>query len=115
MVELELSDDEAIDDMRLLLRLTYGPTYTSDAGVLLDLSTRLRLAVLGNALEFVDCVEECLRSVVTNLTFIEALTCLDEIPEELRPHAAIAGLPTAVIRVIVSKVEKTASWRMLPI
>lgn len=47
-----LVGDQAVRDLRLLLKLNYSGSYVKYEGVLLEKETRLRLALLGNALEF---------------------------------------------------------------
>jgi hypothetical protein len=64
-VEVELENEQAVQDMKLLIKLCYSGSYTKEDGEeLLDRSTRMRLAFLGNAFEMEDCVAECLASLV---------------------------------------------------
>ena len=64
--------------MKLLLKLCYGGSYIYDGEEILDASTRIRLAFLGNAFEMEECVWECLASLADNLTPTDALTILDD-------------------------------------
>jgi len=85
--EIELENEQAVEDMKLLVKLFYSGSYTKEDGEeLLDRSTRMRLAFLGNAFEMEDCVPECLVSLVVDLTLTSALTILDDVPEELHGH-----------------------------
>lgn len=62
MVEVELADEQAVSDLKLLFKLSYTDSYMRDGDVLLDVHTRMRLAFLANALEFRECVDEVLSS-----------------------------------------------------
>jgi len=84
IVEIVLADAQAVEDLRLFIKLSCGVSYVEDSGMRLPNSTRLRLAFLGNAFEFVDCVQECLQSLSEeDMTLADALSLLDEMPEEL--------------------------------
>lgn len=61
-MEIVLADDQAVEDLRLLIKLSCGLSYVQDTDVLSQ-STRLRLASLAKSFEFVDCVQECLQSL----------------------------------------------------
>ena len=67
-----------------MVRLSYLPSYTKDGDKALDKSTLIRLASMANAHEFHDAVNECLTAVGKGLSFEEAVTCLDELPQNLR-------------------------------
>jgi len=49
--------------MKLLIKLCYSGSYIRDGGELLNRSTRMRLAFLGNAFEMHECVWEFLASL----------------------------------------------------
>jgi hypothetical protein len=46
-------DEQALEDLQLLIKLSYSDSYTHDDGQLLPLEMRLRLAVRAAGLEFV--------------------------------------------------------------
>jgi hypothetical protein len=105
-VDITLEDERAAADFKLLLKLTYGPTYTrGDDGVLLDKATRLRLAVLADAYEMTDCVNECLLSLADGISLEEATTCLDCVPYELRHQPAVKALKDKLISVVAQGIE----------
>lgn len=58
-----LADAQAVDDFKLLLKLSCGVSYIQEGEMRLPKTMRLRLAFLANAFEFVDCVQECLQSL----------------------------------------------------
>lgn len=60
----------------------------------------MRLAFLGNAFEMQDCVWECLRSVVDDLNSTNVLSALDDVPEELRGHQAMARVTTEIVETL---------------
>lgn len=62
-VEIVLADALAVEDFRLLIKLSCGASYVQEGDVRLPVAIRLRLAFLANAFEFVDCVQECLQSL----------------------------------------------------
>lgn len=43
MVELTLVNEQSVEDLKLLIKVSYGPNYIEDDGVLIDIATRLRL------------------------------------------------------------------------
>jgi hypothetical protein len=105
-VEVELENEQAVQDMKLLIKLCYSGSYTKEDGEeLLDRSTRMRLAFLGNAFEMEDCVAECLASLVEDLTPTNALTILDDVPEELRGHETMKGVTAKVIEVLTGSLN----------
>ncbi len=54
-VEVTLESEQAVEDLKLLIKLCYSGSYTKEGGKLLDRTTRMRLAFLGNAFEMQDC------------------------------------------------------------
>jgi len=89
--------------MKLLIKLCYSGSYIRDGGELLDRSTRMRLAFLGNAFEMHECVWA---SLADDLTHADALTLLDKVPEELRGHEAMAGVTVKVVEILGSVLDK---------
>lgn len=89
VVEITLADEQAIEDFRLLIKLSCGLSYDQEGDVRMPQAIRLRLAYLGNAFKFVDCVQECLQSLSEDdLTLEDSFSLLDEMPEELWEHEA---------------------------
>jgi len=99
-VEVVLEDDQAVQDMKLLIKQCYSGSYIQDEEELLDLRTRMRLAFLGNAFEMQECVWECLESLKEGLTLTDAVTVLQEVPEELRGHEAMACVTEKVVAIL---------------
>lgn len=58
IVEIALEDQQAVDDLRLLLKLNYSSSCINDNGCAIDKPTRLRLIFLANAFEFKEAVKE---------------------------------------------------------
>jgi hypothetical protein len=105
-VEIVLS--QAIDDFKLLIKLSCGSSYVQDGDMPLSRSTRLRLAFLGSAFEFVDCVQECLQSLTEegDMTLEGALTLLNEMPEKLWELEAAMAVRSKIIKVLTTAVEE---------
>jgi hypothetical protein len=101
-----LEDDQAVADLKLLLKLNYTSSFIRDEGVLLPRATRLRLLVLANAFEIDDYVRECLESLGEGLALEEAINCLAEIPEEVRGHEAMEKLRLQVIKSLVAGIDE---------
>lgn len=55
---------------------------------------------MGNAFEMQECVWECLRSLMGDLNPANALTTLNEVPEELRGHEAMVQVTIEVVEVL---------------
>ena len=96
-IELQMGNEQEVLDLQLLLKLSYGGSYTRDRDHLLNLEIRMRLAILANAYEFRECVDEVFVSFVKRSIPGKALSCLLNMPEELRNHPGMAGFATSVI------------------
>jgi len=107
-VEILLENEQAVKDMKLLLKLCYSGSYIKDGDELLDRSTRIRLAFWGNAFEMEECVRECLEFLVENMTSTDALTILDDVPRELHGHKAMKSVTAKVVDVLADKIDKMA-------
>ena len=105
-VEVVLENDQAVEDMKLLIKLCYSGSYTNDGEKLIDRTTRMRLAFLGNAFEIKSCVWECLRSPIDDLNPTNALTTLDDVPEELRGHEAMARVTVKIIEILAVMIDE---------
>jgi hypothetical protein len=99
-VEVVLENEQAVQDMNLLIKLCYSGSYIQDEEEPLDVRTRIGLAFLGNAFEMQDCVWECLESLKEGLSVLDALTILEDVPEELRGHGAMAGVNEKVVAIL---------------
>ena len=97
VVELQVADEQAVVDLKLLLKLSYSGSYIYYEDVLLDLQTRIRLVILADALEFRECVDAIFSSFVVLSTSEEALARLEEMTEELQDHQGMAALVNKVI------------------
>ena len=76
---IALADAQAVEDFRLLIKLSCGLSYVQEGDVRLPQAIRLRLAFLANAFEFVECVQECLLSFSEeDLTLDDALILRNE-------------------------------------
>lgn len=77
----------------------------------------MRLAFLGNAFEMKDCVWECLLSLMDDLNPTNSLTTLNDVPEELRGHEAMARVTAKVVEVLGDMIEEwtpSAGMRCIP-
>ena len=100
-MELEVQNEQELEDLRLCVKLCYGATFTHDEGRKLDKATRTRLALLAarHDIQIESCVDVCMKSFGEDLNFEKALTCLDEVPAELRGRKKnMASLRRDVIR-----------------
>ena len=83
VVSIVLVDRQAVEDLRLLIRLCYCPSssYLQDSnGQLVPKRTILRLITLADALEFRDFLQACPTSLGREMTMEEAMSYLEEIP-----------------------------------
>lgn len=104
-VEVTLESEQAVEDLKLLIKLCYSGSYTKEGGGLLDRSTRMRLAFLGNAREMQDCVSECLGSLADDLTPANVLTGLDDVSEELRGHEMMADVIKKIVEFLADMLD----------
>jgi hypothetical protein len=75
-VELTVPDQQAAEDLKLLIELSYLDSYVLDDGEqLLPLDTRVRLAVRADSLEFVEAVDQIVESLPLELDFEGAIKC----------------------------------------
>ena len=104
-VELALESTQALDDLKLLIKLSYSDSYTHDDGQLLPPSTRLRLAALADALEFVEAVDQLLvslNSLPHEIGIETALARLDELPPALHAHPGTVAAWGKMARVLAT-------------
>ena len=88
-------------DFHLLIKLSYAPSYITDGDEPLDRATLIRLASLANAYEFHDAVKECLTAAGDGLSFQEAITCINDLPENLKGTNTADGLIEKVVGALV--------------
>jgi hypothetical protein len=105
-VEVVLENDQAVEDMKLLIKLCYSCSYIRNGEELLDRRTRMRLAFLGDAFEMQECVWECIASLADDLTHADALTTLDDVPEELLGHEAMMCVVRKVVEALGDALDK---------
>ena len=72
-----------MEDLSLLIKLSYCPSYVKDGAKLLQQDVLLRLAAIANAYEFVECLQECMNHVASSLTLEQAMTIMEELPFSL--------------------------------
>ena len=97
-MEIVLADAQAVEDFRLLIKLSCGSSYVQEGDVRLPIAMRLRLAFLADAFEFVDCVQECPQSLKEEgLGLEDACNLLDEMPKGLWGHEAAMALRNKII------------------
>jgi hypothetical protein len=90
-VELEVADEQELEDLKLLIKLSYSDSYTQDNGLLLPLATRLRLAMRADWLEFVEALDQIVASLAEGLDFEGALVCMGGgLPPVVEAHPGIA-------------------------
>lgn len=90
-VNLTLPDEQAVRDLRLLLKLNYTGCYIADeTGATLDYDTLLRLAVLGEAFEFTECLDQCMGFLEDGL--VQGKIHWDDIPEKFHGHECVKAL-----------------------
>lgn len=71
---ITLEDDENLRCFKLLLELSYAPSYIhDDEGAMLDRGTRLSLAYMANEYEFNACIDECVASLREGLELEEQI------------------------------------------
>lgn len=106
-VEITLADKEAVEDLKLLIKLSYGASYMRDGDALVPRATRPRLLHLANASEFRDALTEILPSLGEDLSSLEeAITCLEEIPQALSAHEAMANLKLRVVKALADGIDE---------
>ena len=110
-VELTVADEQELEDLKLLIKLSYSETYTHDNGLLLLLAMRLRLAACADGLEFVEAVDQIVASLAEGLDFEGALACMAGLPPALEAHPGIAparrGMATSLALGIGQREGKT--------
>ena len=98
-----------LEDFRLLIKLSYASSYIKDGDMPLDRATLIRLASLANAYEFHDTVNECLSAAGEGLSFEEAITCINDLPENLKGTDAAKGLMIKALQALVKGLNDPSS------
>lgn len=91
-IVLRLKDEEAVQDMKLLLKLTYTASYVKDNGRPLDKLQLLRLLRLADANEMTDCVVECAVALCPVADYDEAVQICQAIPDSVLSHRGLEPL-----------------------
>jgi hypothetical protein len=93
-IELTVENEQELEDLKLLIKLSYSASYTHDGGQRLPHETRLRLVVRADALEFVEAVDqiiESLKLLPQEMGLEGAITCLTELPATLQTRPGMAA------------------------
>lgn len=91
-IVLRLEDEDAVEDMKLLLRLTYTSSYTQIGGGPFDKPQLLRLLRLADGFEMTDCMAECAVALRPMADYDEALHIFQTIPDSVLGHDGLASL-----------------------
>jgi len=104
-LELSFDDEEGFDDFARLIRLCHGPSFTSEAATSsgsggggegrrreLRREELLRLVLVADAFEVVQCVEEGVTALCARMSYTLAVKTFQRVPEGLRNHGAIHKL-----------------------
>ena len=104
-VELTVDDEEELEDLKLLIKLSYTDSFNRVKGELLPFQTRVRLAVRAGALEFVEAVDRIVASLPRGLDMEGALLCMENegrLPPTLEAHAGMSALQEEVDKVLAA-------------
>jgi hypothetical protein len=105
-VELTVLDQQAVEDLKLLIKLSYSDSYVlADGEKLLPLDSRLRLAVRADSLEFVEAADQIVESLPLELGFEGAIKC-QELPPMLEQHAGIGAARKQVVALLAKGIEE---------
>jgi hypothetical protein len=105
-VEVTVENEQELEDLKLLIKLSYSDSYTHDDGRLLPLETRLRLAARADGLKFVEAVDQIVESLPLELGFEDAQSCLDALPPVVEEHPGMAAARGTVLAVLVKGIEE---------
>ena len=97
------------EDFRLLIKQSYAPSYAKNGDKPLDKATLIRVAGIANAYEFHDAVNECLTAAADGLSFEEAFTCMNDVPENLKGTDAIDVLMDKIALVWINGMNGPSS------
>jgi hypothetical protein len=105
-VELTVENEQAVEEVKLLIKLSYSDSYTRDDGRLLPVDVRMRLGVRADSLEFVEAVDEVVKSLPLELDFAGAVTCLEQLPMALETHRDMAAVRSQVVAALIKGIEE---------
>ena len=96
MITLTLDDAEALEDMQILIRLAYQPTYSESLRNLgVERLQLLRLLRFADGYEMMACVESCVEELSSQLESLDdALAVFEAIPESLLERESCLSLVT---------------------
>jgi hypothetical protein len=104
-VEVTVENVQELEDLQLLIKLSYSDSYThDDDGALLAFDTRVRLGVRADALEFVDALTQLVESLPQG--FEGAMTCLDDLPPALEAHPGMSAVRRRAVDVVTKGIEE---------
>jgi hypothetical protein len=90
------------EDFRLMIRLSYGSTYSWDGPLRLRPGQLFRLLVLADCYEMTDCVKECAAALGSCLTYALASYCFVALPDPLKGQAHVHRLLVRAADLIAS-------------
>jgi hypothetical protein len=106
-VELTVEDKQALQDLKLLIKLSYSDSYTHENGRLLPFDTRLRLAARADSLEFVEAVDQVVASLPLGLDFSALITCLEmDLPRAMADHPGMLHARERMMALLVKGIEE---------
>lgn len=90
-VELVVHDEQELEDLKLLLKLSCTPDYTRDGGKLLPFDVRVRMAVVADSFVFAEAVDQIIASLPLDADFEHAVAFVDgRLLPTLEHHPGIA-------------------------
>ena len=82
----------ALDLFKVLVRRSYGPSYTRDADRAVPSEELVSLLLMADSYEFTTCVEACAQALMGDLTFEQAASLFTAIPETLQSQGVLKEL-----------------------
>lgn len=105
-VEVTVEDEQAVEDLRLLVKLSYTYSYASLDRRLLPLDQRLRLALLVDRFAFEGAVAQVVESLPEKLDLEGTVALLQNLPPQLEQHPAMAESMAKIIAALPQLIEK---------
>ena len=107
-VELTVDDEQELEDLKLLIKLSYTDSFNRLNGELLPLPTRLRLAVRADALGFVGALDRIVASLPLGMDLDGAFTCMATLPSSLEAHPGMADVLTKAVKMVATSLGPVA-------
>jgi hypothetical protein len=96
-------DEEDLKCFKLLLELSYAPSYIhDDEGAMLDRDTRLALALMANEYEFNACIDECVASLSEGLELEEQIMYVEVKLAAFHGRECITTWKTTILEAIAA-------------